>query len=98
MSANSIKSFMEAENSALRRIFAKVELLNQLNELLNQVLEPSLKRFCLVANLYEDRLVVLAQNAAIATQFRFTIPEILPELQKHPLLKNIRKIECKLSI
>jgi hypothetical protein len=86
------------ENSALQRIFAKVQQLKQLNEVLMTCLDPKLRRHCVVANIYTDKLVVLAENAAIATQFRFYIPELLPLLrQKHPLFRELKTIECKLG-
>lgn len=84
------------ENSALQRIFAKVQQLKQLNEVLMGCLDPKLKKHCLVANIYTDKLVILAENAGIATQLRFYIPELLPVLrQKHPLLRELKTIECK---
>lgn len=98
MTANSIKNLMQTDNSALQRIFAKAAQLKELNDILMQFIDPKLKRSCLVANLHEDKLIVLAQNASVATHFRFSIPELLPQLQKHPLLKGINKIECKVSL
>lgn len=93
-----IGQLLKTEHSALQRIFAKVQQLKQLNEILIQCLDPKLKNHCMVANVYTDKLVVLAENAAFATQFRFYIPELLPLLrQKHPLLRELKTIECKLG-
>lgn len=93
-----IGQLLKTEHSALQRIFAKVQQLRQLNDILTQCLDPKLRNHCLVANVYADKLIVLAENAAFATQFRFYIPELLPLLrQKHPLLRELKEIECKLG-
>lgn len=94
-----IKQLLQTEHSALQQIFAKVQQLKQLNEVLVLCLEPKLKKHCIVANIYTDKLVVLVENAAIATRLRFCVPELLPQLQqKHPLLRNIKTIECKVHV
>lgn len=93
----SVKQLLQSENSALQRIFAKVRQLNELNSLLLEQLEPQLAKYCMVANVYYDRLVVLVENAAVATQLRFCVPGLLPELRKHPLLKEIKGIDCRVG-
>jgi hypothetical protein len=95
---SAIKQVFQAEGSALQRIFAKVQQLKVLNDILMECLEPKLRRRCLVANIYIDKLVVLAENSSIATQFRFCIPDLLTKLQaKHPLMETIKTIECKVG-
>ncbi|HVY53038.1 MAG TPA: DciA family protein [Gammaproteobacteria bacterium] len=93
----SIKSLLQTEHSALQKIFAKVQLLKQLNEIFYEHVDERFRKYCSVANLNFDKLVILAQNAAIATQLRFIVPELLPSLQKHPLLKHIKVIDCKVG-
>lgn len=95
----SIGKLLNKEQSALQRIFAKVQQLKQLNEVFTQCLEPQLRKHCIVANVYPDKLIVLSENAAFATQFRFSIPELLPLLRKkHPLFRELKTIECKVKI
>lgn len=94
----SIGKLLKTEQSALQRIFAKVQQLNQLNEVMSHCLDPKLRLHCVVANVYADKLIVLCENAAFATQFRFSIPELLPMLrQKHPLFRELKTIECKVN-
>jgi len=94
-----LKKLFDTENSALQYIYVKVRQLQQLNEVLVACLEPKLRNRCVVANFYTEKLVILAENAAIATQFRFCIPELLPALKrKHPLLREIKIIECKVLV
>jgi hypothetical protein len=95
--ASSVKQLLQTENSALQRIFAKVRELNELNQVLMQHLEPKLAKGCMVANIYSDRLVVMAENAAVATQLRFSTPDLLPALREHPLLREIKTIECRVG-
>jgi hypothetical protein len=94
---NSIKQLLQTQDSALQRIFSKVQQLKQLNDVFMQALDPTLKKYCIVANVHVDKLVILTQNAAIATQLRFAVPDLLPKLQSHPLLKDIKTIECRVG-
>ncbi|HSW71082.1 MAG TPA: DciA family protein [Gammaproteobacteria bacterium] len=95
---DSIGKLLNTEHSALQRIVAKVQQLKQINEVFTACLDSKLKSRCVVGNIYADKLVVIAENAAFATQFRFYIPELLPQLrQKHPLLRGLKTIECKLN-
>src|SRR5690349_21329424 len=95
----SIGKLLKEDQSALQRIFVKVQQLNQLNNVLLQCLDPQLRHHCIVANVYPDKLVVLAENGAFATQFRFSIPELLTQLRKkHPLLRELKTIECKVKV
>jgi hypothetical protein len=98
MSPSSIKKLLQANDSALQRIYAKVQLLEQLNAIFVEQIEARFRKKCIVANFNNDKLIVLAQNAAIATQFRFTIPDLLPRLQQSSILKNIKGIECKVAV
>src|SRR5437763_77790 len=96
--ATPLKQLFQTEHSALERIFRKVQQLQQLDTLFRQYLQPHLAKHCVVANYYTDKLVVLAANASVATQVRFSSADILPRLRKHPLLKDIKSVECKVNV
>ncbi len=94
-----IGQLLKTEHSALERIFAKVQQLKQVNEVFLACLDSKLKRHCVVANIYTDKLVILVENAAVGTQLRFSTPDLLPLLrQKHPLLREIKLIEWKVKV
>lgn len=96
---NSVSTLLQTEHSALQRIFAKAKHLKQLNDVLSQCLPPNLKQHCVVANIYPEKLVILAENSAVLTQLRFAVPELIPQLKpKHPLLRELKQIECKVTI
>ena len=95
--ATSVKQLLQTQHSALQRIFAKVRQLNELNELLKKELEPELVKHCMVANVYTDRLIVLVENGSIATRLRFSVPDLLPRLKAHNLLKDIKTVECRIG-
>lgn len=92
-----VKQILQGKHSALQYIFSKVQQLQQVNKIFAQYLDPKFKAYCLVANSSATRLVVLLQNATLATPFRFYIPQLLKQLQQHPLLKNLVQIEYKIA-
>lgn len=93
-----IGQLLKTEHSALQRIYVKVQQLKQVNEVFVSCLEPRFRKHCVVANIYTDRLVILVENAAIATQLRFSSPDLLPLLRKkHPLLRELKIIDYKIS-
>lgn len=97
MAIYSITEIMSQDHTSLQFILTKVKLLAELDLFLKQVLEPNLATQCQVANLNSDTLVIITKNAAIATTLRFKVPDLLPQLQQHPALKNIYHIRCKVG-
>jgi hypothetical protein len=97
MAIYSITEIMSQEHTSLQFILNKVNMLKELNAVLQQVLEPNLARQCQIANINNDTLVIVSKNAAIATTLRFKVPDLLPQFQQHPVLKNIQHISCKVA-
>ena len=88
-------SYLHEQNQDLRSLFAKIKLLKALNAKVSGILDPDLGKYCQVANLVENRLVLMAANGSIATHLRFQTPDLLKQFKTEPLLANIRYIQCK---
>lgn len=87
--------FLQEENHDLQSLFAKVKLLEVLNQKVAACLDVNLVQYCQVANVVNQKLILVAANGSIATQIRFQNQDLLRKLKKDPLLKDIQAIECK---
>lgn len=87
--------FFEANNPDLHFLFTRLKILKELNTKISAILNKELKESCQVANVINERLILIATNASVATQLRFQIPDLLKRFKKDPLLKKIRDIQCK---
>lgn len=96
-SSKKANSYLKAESHDLRLVFAKIRELTILNEKVAQYLDPSVVKYCQVANVVGPKLVLLAANGSIATQLRFQLPDLLKKLKAdpHPTLQKIQDIQCK---
>lgn len=91
-------AFFITNNQDLQFIFAKVRKLGEINKKVLALIEPSIARFCQVANMSGSKMIILAMNSSAATQLRFQTPDILKRLQKDPLLKHIKEIQIKMGM
>lgn len=88
-------SYIESDTHDLKFIFDKVRALNLIQEKVQTHLDPVVAKYCQVANLAENRLVLLVANGSVATQIRFMTNELLKKFSQDPSLQHIRQIECK---
>jgi len=98
MTDNSSKKacdYLQAKNQNLQSILAKVKQLTELNTHFVKYIDPNIAQFCYVANVINDRLIVIAADGSVATQLRFEAMELIRKFKADPLLKNIKHIESK---
>jgi hypothetical protein len=95
MTTKKAPAFLQTENRDLRTLFSKIKLITDLNAQLLPLLPDTLRDYCQVANLIQNRLILLTANASIATQIRLQSPDILTQFKQSPLLKHIQSIHCK---
>lgn len=88
-------SYIESDTHDLKFIFDKIRALNLIQQKVQAHLDPVLAKYCQVANLAENRLVLLVANGSIATQVRFMTNELLKKFSQDPSLQHVRQIECK---
>lgn len=86
---------MQTKDQTLRDIFAKVKKIDQLNARITRLLPPDLAKNCHIGNVEQGRLIIIAANGAVATQIRYLTADLLRLFQADPLLRYIKKIDCK---
>jgi len=95
-SQQAITHVLQQDSKILHDLLLKVKHLKQLSNILAEHLDAKLASHCQVVNLDNHCLIVITDNAIWATQFRFQIPNLLPKLRQHPLLYQLKTINCKI--
>lgn len=75
------------------RLNQHIRWLAKISSWVNQALEPKLRPHIQVANVNQDRLILLTSTGVWATALRFRTPELLEKLRAYPELAHINKIE-----
>jgi hypothetical protein len=91
-------AFFQTDNQDLQFILAKVRKLGEINKKVLAVIDPSISRFCQVANISGNKMIVLVKNSSAATQLRFLVPDVLKKLQQDAGLRHIKDIQIKMGV
>jgi hypothetical protein len=91
-SFKSAHTYLLNKPSELKQVLSKASVLNELNAKLATHLDPAIARYCQVANLRDNKLIVLVANASIAMQLRFQATNLLQHLKKDPRLSMLQDI------
>lgn len=86
------------EKSPLAKIIQQLRLIEQLNQRVLNQLEESMRPYCRVGNLINNRLVMVVANSAIATRIRLQSANLLDRFKQDEILKKIHYIHCKVGI
>ena len=81
----------------LGEIVNKVEQLAKLNRIVQQKLDPQLKKHCRVANLREGILILSTPSPAFGNLLRFEKISLLTSLRTDPSLCHLKAIEIKVQ-
>jgi len=87
--------YLSSSHKELGVLFAKVKVLNEMNEAFLPLVDAGLRPYCQVANLQGDKLVIITANGSVATQIRFQSMDLLRKFKPYPVLEKIRSIHCK---
>lgn len=88
----SAHSYLLNKPSELKQVLGKASLLNELSAKFAAHLEPTIAPYCQVANLRDNKLIVLVANASIALQLRFQATSLLQHLKKDSRLSMLQDI------
>jgi hypothetical protein len=91
-----ITHVLQQDNAVLGRLLTKIELLNHLNKIFTEQLDPQLARHCQLVNYEDKHLIVMTNNAIWATQFRFQIPQLISKLRLQPAFSDLLTVQCKI--
>lgn len=84
-------------NSDLRNFVAKVEHLEQINQIIASKLEPSLANNCRVANLRDGTLILATTSPAWNHKLRFSSLDLLTALRADPRWSGLKSIEIRVD-
>ncbi len=90
--------YLQSEHGGLQQILLKVEQLQALNTKILAYIDPQLVPLCQVANIHEQRLVMVVANGSVATQLRFQTPDLLKQFKQDAALSFIREIHYKVDV
>lgn len=92
-----LSQYLKDDGSELKSILSNLKKTATLNQKLSLYLDATTMKYCQVANLIDDRLVIVTANSAIATQIRFQTTDLLRQFKQDPYLQKIKTIHCKVS-
>ncbi|HLB42613.1 MAG TPA: DciA family protein [Gammaproteobacteria bacterium] len=90
-----INRYFHTDSQELKPLYDKIKKLGQLAQKILIYLDSHLIKYCQVANEENGHLIILVENAAIATQLRFQTDNLLTKFKQDPILKHIKKIDYK---
>lgn len=93
-----IKDLFAKQNSKLDSILKKATDLKKLNAIFQNVLNSELAKHCYVAELTENSITLIVDNASWATTLRYAIPDIVKTLKTKSAFNGLEIINYKLSI
>lgn len=93
------KSFASllAGTPELRNFTAKLDHLNQMNQVISSKLEPSLASHCHVANLRDGTLILATTSPAWNHKLRFSALDLLSTLRADPRWSGLKSIEIRVD-
>lgn len=84
-------------NITLRHLHGQVNEIKKLQQHLDNLIEPELGRFIRVSNLKNQTLILMADNASVATHIKLIAPELVKILKEKAKEFNITEIKCKIK-
>lgn len=93
----SIESLISTEPSSLQSLVKKAHRIQQLGQILEARLDPSLQGNFTLANINDGVATILANSSAWATRLRYYIPVILDELTKQIGQDRVKTVRIKIA-
>ncbi len=93
METKKISHYLDSSDRDLQYIFKKAAHLKELNARITPLLPANIRPYCQIANINQDTLILLCANASVATQLRFSSPELIKQFNQLSTLSMIKKIE-----
>jgi len=90
----SITSLLHHSNGQLKKLLNKTKQLRKLDQDFQTILDPQLTKHCKIANLRNDCLIIIADNATWATRIRYMAPDLLEKLKNKPNFQQVKTIRC----
>jgi hypothetical protein len=94
-SSKKAATFLKPNSRDLKPLSHKLKELDQLTAKIITYLPTKIRAYCQIANVCDNRLIILVANGAVATQLRFESYEILARFKQDARLKKIQSIDVK---
>lgn len=88
-----IDCLFNSDNELLKDLTEKVYLLTALNEIFQEIIDPSLRGHCKVANVNNGQIIIEVASPAWGTQLRYRFPEILHQLRQRRGFEGLSGID-----
>lgn len=85
------------DGSTLSKIVDKVNAINECQALFDKILGVELTQQCRLGQFENGVMTLLTHSAAIATQLRFRVPELLSQLRQNPSFAGLCSIQIKIA-
>jgi hypothetical protein len=95
-SAAPLSEILSSQESSLGGVLKRAQVLLQLQRLLADSVDPSLANRFQVANIRQNRLILLTPSAAWATRLRMQVPQLLRILHQSGFT-DLRDIETRVA-
>lgn len=92
-----ISDLFNNPGSPLGKIVDKINALQHFQALLEKHLEPTITQHCRLGQYENGIITLLTHSAAIATQLRFQVPQLLSTLRQDPQFAGLRSIQIKIA-
>lgn len=93
-----ITDILKKSDSILTKLIAKVKSSEDLEVIFRTALDSNLAKHCHFANYKNSELAITVTNASWATRLRYSIPDIIKQLQVQPEFKDITSIHYTIDI
>lgn len=92
-----INHLLENAETTLGKLIEKANSLAALDQAFAMMLEGDLASQCYVSHYENGRLLLLVENASLATKLRYKVPEILSKLRSFPTWAGLGSIQIKVQ-
>lgn len=84
-------------NITIRHLHEQVSQIKKLQKHLDSLIDPELGKYVSVATLKNQSLILIADNASVATHIKLIAPELIKLLKTKATEFNIADIKCKIK-
>lgn len=82
-------------NASLQRLVARAQIIDRLQVLLNQYLQPAVRPYCRLATYQDGTLTLIVSDGHWATRLRYQQKRLLQQLQSVPEFNQLSRIQFK---
>jgi hypothetical protein len=86
------------DSAPLAQLVQKAQLLSEMNAIVVPLLPVECQPHCRVANFENGTLTLSVAKQQIITPLRFVLPNLIPRLQRYPILAGLENIKTKIML